>query len=254
MRFHATDAELRAWAENAMDDTAVWSVDAHLEGCANCRSRVDVPLPDPPADLPPQGRVRRATPARRIGILILSGPEARLAWFAALAVTVLITTLVAALPDGTVPHWLLLMIAPTLPVLGTAASYGPRTDPLDELIGSTAYSGLRIILWRTLSVLAVSLPVAAVAGLASGLGNPAVWLLPSCALTALTLALASVTGPAVAAAAVGAGWFVLIGGALWSPQSGAELVTAQAGPVWLTLTVAAALALTHHHTRREARR
>ncbi|MFC7531408.1 zf-HC2 domain-containing protein [Actinoplanes sp. GCM10030250] len=251
MTYHATDAQLLAWVEGGLDEAGVWSVEAHLERCGTCRTRIPYDEPaGPPPDLPPQGRVRRPTRARRIQLLIGAGPQARVAWLSAVLVTVALTLAVTWMPDGTAPRWLLLMIAPALPVLGTAASYGPRTDPLDELVGSTVYGGLRIVLWRTLSVLAVSLPVAAAGGLATGLGAPAVWLLPCCALTALTLALATLTGPAVAGSVVGTGWFVLVAGTLWSPERGAQLVTTQTTPVWLALIVIAAVTLTHQQTNR----
>ncbi|MBW6432481.1 anti-sigma factor [Actinoplanes hulinensis] len=247
--FHVADADLLAWAENRLAEPAAWSVEAHLDDCAACRSRVPATpaVPPAPMDLPPQGRVRRATRARRIRLLIGAGPQARVAWFSAVTVTVLLTLTVG----DRVPHWLLLLNGPVLPVLGTAVSYGRHTDPLDELVASTAYGGLRIVLWRTLSVLAVSLPVAAAGGLVSGLGEPAVWLLPSCALTALTLALAALTGPAVAAAVVGGGWALLVTGTLWSPEAGAQLVTGGTTPAWLAVTAAAALIITY---RREAHR
>lgn len=249
MTYHPDGAELRLWADGDLTEPAAWSVEAHLEGCGRCRSRVPADgLPEPLADLPVQGRIRAPTVGRRIRLLIGAGPQARAAWFSAVAVTVLLTVL-AARPGAMVPHRLLLMVAPVLPVLGTAASYGPRTDPLDELVGSTAYGGLRIVLWRTSSVLAASLPVAAAGGLVTGLGTPVVWLLPACALTVMTLAVAAVTGPAAAAAVIGAGWVLLVGG-----TGGAQLVTGGTTPAWLMVIAAAALAVMVRRPGREAHR
>ncbi|MEV0896273.1 zf-HC2 domain-containing protein [Actinoplanes sp. NPDC049802] len=248
--FHVADADLWAWAENRLSEPAAWSVEAHLDGCAICRSRVPATpgLPPAPLHLPAQGRVRPATRARRIRVLVEAGPQARIAWFSAVAVTVLLTV---TLGDR-VPHWLLLLVGPALPVLGTAVSYGPRSDPMAELVASTAYGGLRIVLWRTLSVLAVSLPVAAAGGFVSGLGSPAMWLLPCCALTALTLALASFTGPTVSAWVVGGGWFALVTAAHGLPVDATPLLVApSATPPWLAVTAVGSLIITY---RREARR
>ncbi|MBO3738136.1 zf-HC2 domain-containing protein [Actinoplanes flavus] len=256
--FHVADADLLAWAENRLTEPAAWSVEAHLDDCAACRFRVPATpaLPPAPMDLPPRGRVRRPTRARRIRLLIGAGPQARVAWFSAVAVTVLLTLTVAAQPGDRVPHWLLLLVAPLLPVLGTAASYGPRSDPMAEMVASTAYGGLRIVLWRTLSVLAVSLPVAAAGGVVSALGSPAVWLLPCCALTALTLALATFTGPALAAWVVSGGWFALVTAAHGLPEDTAPLVDPPATPVWLAVLAAAALIITlrRNHTGGNTRR
>ncbi|GIE28854.1 hypothetical protein Ait01nite_018990 [Actinoplanes italicus] len=241
MSSHVSDADLRAWSEDRLAEPAAWSLEAHLDQCRACRGRVPADLPPPPVDLPPQGRVRPPSRARRIRMLIGAGPQARVAWFSAVAVTVVLTLVVAIQPGTVVPQWVLLLAAPALPVLGTAASYGRHTDPLYEMVASSAYGGLRIVLWRTLSVLAVSLPVSAAAGSASGLGAPAVWLLPSLALTALTLALAARTGPAVAASIVAAVWAVLVLGTLWSPANGAQLVDAPSAPAWLAVLAAAAV-------------
>ncbi|WP_433793501.1 zf-HC2 domain-containing protein [Actinoplanes sp. CA-252034] len=242
MSHHVSDAELLAWTRDRLTEPDVWSLEAHLDECRACRARVPGDPAPPPTALPPQGRVRRATPARRIRMLVGSGPHARAAWISAVAATVGLALVVAAQPVAVVPQWVLLLTAPALPVLGTAMSYGRHTDPLHEMVASTAYGGLRIVLWRTLSVLVVSLPVSVAAGLASGLGVPAVWLLPCVALTALTLALASLTGPAVAATAVGAAWGVLVVGTRWSPEGTTDLlVSTGTTPAWLITTVAAVL-------------
>jgi hypothetical protein len=238
---HLSDADLLAWSEDRLGEPAAWSLEAHLDQCRECRSRVPGDLPPLPIELPPQGRVRPPGPARRIRLLIGAGPQARIAWFSAVVATVGLTLVAAMQPGTVVPQWVLLLAAPALPVLGTAVSYGRHTDPLYEMVASSAYGGLRMVLWRTLSVLAVSLPVSAGAGLASGLGAPVVWLLPSLTLTAVTLALAALTGPAVAASLVSGAWALLVVGTLWSPESGGQLVDGRSAPAWAAVFVAAAL-------------
>ena len=35
MTYHVSDAELRAWAQDRIGETAAWSVEAHLDGEAD---------------------------------------------------------------------------------------------------------------------------------------------------------------------------------------------------------------------------
>ncbi|MER7333484.1 MULTISPECIES: hypothetical protein [unclassified Micromonospora] len=162
-------------------------MEAHLDRCGACRTSiaryastalvveaVAVTLGN---RLPAQGRVRRATGWRRVRVLVGAGPAARAAWLLSVAVTGVLTAGLAVSPT-VVPPWLLLLIAPALPVAGTALSYGPRTDPLHDLIAGTPQGGLRIVLWRTLAVLVVAAPVAVLAGAVTDIGTPVLWLLP----------------------------------------------------------------------------
>lgn len=149
---------------------------------------------------------------------------------------------------------LLLLIAPALPVLGTAVCYGWHADPLHELVASTPFGGLRILLWRTASVLVTSVPVTIVAGVASGLGTPVVWLLPSFALTAVTLALAARIEAARAAATVGTVWAVLVFGATAGDATGDTLVRAATGPVWGAVTAIAVVLVVARGSRQETSR
>jgi hypothetical protein len=259
--FHVDAEGLRAYAQDRLDEPAAWSVEAHLDGCASCRAALPV-SPDlaaavaaaRPVDLRHQGRVRPATPRRRITVLLTTGPGTRMAWFVAVLVTLVLITLVAVEPGF--PSWLLLLITPALPVLGTAASQGPQADPLHEMIAASPYGGIRIVLWRTLSVLAVSIPVAAIAGIVSGLGSPVVWLLPGVALTALTLGIGALVDPALAATGVAVAWAVLILTTATDAGPAGELVTATSAPIWLAVIGAAAalIAARRDHLTREVRR
>lgn len=248
--FHLDDQVLRSYTEDRLADADAWSVEAHLDRCAACRARL---TPDAASaeiiaavaaewqrGLPPQGRPRRGTASRRRLLMMTAGPAARAAWLGSVALTVAMSLAFAA---GQLPirSWLLLLIAPVLPVLGTAASYGRHTDPLHELVESTPFSGLRIVLWRTLSMLVVCVPVAFGAGLAADLGEPVMWLLPCAALTGVSLCLGSVMDPARAAAAVVTAWAMLVVGTADDAAAGHATVIASAtGPAWLAVTVAAA--------------
>ncbi|MEE6260621.1 anti-sigma factor family protein [Plantactinospora sonchi] len=251
---HLDDVVLRAYAEDRLADVDAWSVEAHLDRCPSCRERLPLdeatgrlvaevgaalrdrletapPLPRPSV----RGRIRPGSRWRRNTVLLGAGPAARAGWLGSVAVTL---GLVAAVEFGalSIRPWVLLLIAPVLPVLGVASSYGPRTDPLHELVASTPYAGLRIVLWRTLSVLAVAVPVSLVAGAVAGIGVPGLWLLPCLTLTALTLGLGAVVEPYRAAVAVAVGWAVLV-----LAPVGPWLVAPAAVPGWLAGTAAAVL-------------
>ncbi|MFI6038786.1 zf-HC2 domain-containing protein [Streptomyces sp. NPDC051315] len=108
---------------------------------------------------------------------------------------------------------LLLAVAPVVPVLGVALSYGPHADPLHEITAATPSGGLRLLLTRTAAVLAVSLPLLTLAALllpASGAPGAAAWLLPGLALTLASLALAGYVGCRAATSVTGAGWLVAV--------------------------------------------
>lgn len=264
MSWHVPETTLRAYADGGIGDADAWSVEAHLVGCERCRhalgaaataqTRTIVGAAEP-ADLPPQGRVRRATRLRAAIMLTVSGPAARTAWVVAVAV---VLTLAVAM-DTTWQErgfaWLTL-VAPLLPVAGVATAYGSGLDEPGEIIASTPAGGLRLLLWRTLAVLAVSLPAALVAGIWAG--SPAVWLLPALGLTAVTLAIGTVTGLAPAAVAVGLGWAATVVGPSVGAHASGPLLEPDAVAVWipLTLLAAAAVALNQHrfvHVRRPGR-
>ena len=56
-----------------------------------------------------------------------------------------------------------LLVAPLVPVIGVAAAYGSQEDPLEALVVTAPYGRTRLILLRTLAVLATVLPFAALA-------------------------------------------------------------------------------------------
>ncbi|MEO3816998.1 zf-HC2 domain-containing protein [Plantactinospora sp. B24E8] len=247
---HLADVVLRAYAEDRLADVDAWSVEAHLDRCPACRGRL--PLDEATVHLvdevgaalrdrlPVQGRARPGTRWRRSAVLLGAGPAARAGWVGSVAVTL---ALVAAVATDILPMkpWVLLLAAPVLPVLGVASSYGRHTDPLHDLVASTPYAGLRIVLWRTLSVLAVAVPVSLAAGAVSGIGVPGLWLLPCLTLTVLTLGLGAVVEPYRAGIGVAVGWALLV----LAPVGGDRLVAPAAVPGWLTAAaVAVALMVT----------
>lgn len=108
---------------------------------------------------------------------------------------------------------LLLAVAPALPPLGVALSYGAASDPLHEITAATPAGGLRLLLTRTAAVLLLSLPLMTAAGAllpaASGVPGAAAWLLPGLALTTGALALGSFIGCRRAASLLAGGWLAV---------------------------------------------
>jgi hypothetical protein len=239
--FHVNDVALRAYTEDRLVDVDAWSVEAHLERCRACQDRIV--LHGPVADAVAAARIsvresvslaRRPGRWRRVMVLIGVGPAARTAWLISLAVTVSLAVALVVNPL-LMPSWVLLLLAPVVPVLGIVGSYGPYTDPLHELVAATPYSGLRIVLWRTISALAATIPVALVCGVVADIGTPVMWLLPCLALTCLTLALGCLMDIARAGIVVATAWVVLV----LAPLKDAAVIAPSTTAVWLLVTAAA---------------
>lgn len=260
--WHVPDAVLRAYTEDRVRDADAWSVEAHLGQCPRCRrdlarvvegTEVGTLLADVRGrlldDLPAQSHTPRPTAAHRAWLLSTGGGGPRAAWLVAVLATVAVAVVLggagghgARLAAGwSSPGGLLLVVAPLLPLAGVALSYG-AFDPARELVASTATAGLGLVLWRTLAVLTVSLPAVLAAGLVVGKTAPAVWLLPSLALTTLALALGSFVELSRAAVVVGVGWLVaVIGPGL--TESTPVLLESRVVPLWVVVLLLGAMAL-----------
>jgi signal transduction histidine kinase len=112
-------------------------------------------------------------------------------------------------PDG---RLVFLLVTPVLPVAGVAAAYGPWADPSHELASTTPFSGLRLLLLRSLAVLVATTALTAVAGSLIPSSDVSIfaWVLPALALTVASLALSTFVAPHVAAAAVAALWVAIV--------------------------------------------
>lgn len=217
------DDYARGDAEMAAD--TVWALEAHLETCALCRSRLAASVAtEAPgiaalvdsvrAGLDPQLDAAVRAPWRRHRPRWVSAwlTPAMAPW---LAMTVVVT-LAALLLDAVASPTLfgdaspVSLIAPVLPLGGVAASWSRGLDPAHELTASTARAGLPLLLRRTTSVLVVVLPGLLVGGWLTGSMTAAQWLLPSLAFTSTALALGSVVGVTRAAAGLALAWGVVV--------------------------------------------
>jgi hypothetical protein len=180
------------------------------------------PLPVPTRVRPWARRWPSAGPGA-VRVLWALGPAVRGAWLP--AVLLVAVGAVALAHGGGIAHarpWLL-ALAPVVPVVGVALSYGPHADPMHEITAATPSAGLRLVLMRTAAVLAVSLPVLTLAGAllpSSGAPNAAAWLLPGLALTLASLALAGTVGLRAATAVTGGGWLCAVLGPVLAAPGG----------------------------------
>lgn len=201
---------------------SVLSIEAHLLSCAECRGALP-PMIDPARLDRMWGGVRDAINAPRRGpaerMLVRLGvrdhvarllavtPAPQRSWLASTALSLVFAVVASHWFGGTDLPFLL--VAPVVPVVGVAWSFDRPRDPVWEIGRATATGGLRLTLIRTTTVLTTSVLVSGVVSLMLPRAGwaAAAWLLPSLALTALTLAL-STTGVAseTAAGAVCAVW------------------------------------------------
>jgi hypothetical protein len=236
---HVTADLLSSYATGTAETVAVWSVEAHLTRCARCRSALSAHA-DPRrlernrsvllvrAAIPDGGRVRRLL--CRCGVpdhllrLLAATPSLRRSWLlSVLGVLAVVTGEAAAVRYGWItagghgrlgahPDPVVLapfpLVAPLLVLAGVAAAFLPAFDPACRLAVAAPFSGVTLLLVRSVSALAAALvPVVAAAFVVPGPGwLPVALLLPSLALCAFALAAATVTGPRAAAVTAGALW------------------------------------------------
>jgi hypothetical protein len=257
MTWHLSAEAARAYIAGSVADADAWSIEAHLTACERCRGaladmsqyedepreRLQARWTAMAADLPAQGRVRSASTWREAWVLVSGGHAARWAWLTACALVLVLAAAVDAIDVARTP-WLGI-VAPLAPLLGVAASYGSRLDSAYELIAATPAGGLRLLLVRSASVLAITTPIALVAGGVTGYGSPVPWLLASLALVLATLALGSVIGIEPAAAVMALAWIASITSTLLEPgRHIPALLTLDAAPWSLAVAVVAGVVVT----------
>lgn len=256
--WHANAELLDAYLAGALAGWEAASVEQHLAACADCRLAVGPRVPRGELDRAWDGvRTSIERPvaplvvrwALRLGlpeptsVLLTAAAALRTAWLSSTIVALGFAALAAHVTGG-VTLWPFLLVAPLVPVLGVAVSYGPATDPLEALITTSPYGRVRLILVRTLAVLTTSLPVAVLIGLLlpGPLWVAAAWLGPAFALIPVMMAVATVVGPRPAAAVVVIAWSGVVLGstrrlpATWPVELQQQLVL-------LVLALAACLVL-----------
>ncbi|MER7779400.1 zf-HC2 domain-containing protein [Streptomyces sp. NPDC096191] len=225
--WHVDEGDLRAYARGELAAPLLWSADAHLSACAECRGvlaevsdraaldlgweRLDAEL-DAPRPGWFEGLLVRCGVGDGTARLLAATPVLRRSWLGAVA-AVLVTTFFVAFSAGAAERpTLFLALAPLLPLAGVALAYGPVMDPTYEMAVVSPMHGFRLLMIRTVAVLVVALGVNGLASLAMpGYGLTALaWLLPGLALTTAGLALTPRLGPVAGPAAVAGAWVVLL--------------------------------------------
>ncbi len=164
------DTELvESYAHGRTGPVLTASVEAHLMRCHDCRE-----LARPTADPVRRERVwaevleEVEAPRRRVlerlqaragvddstALLVAATPALSGAWVSAVTVVLSLALFTAyAVPHGVV---LFLALAPVLPVLGVALTYGETGDPTTELTEASPYSRARLLFLRSSVVVAAA--------------------------------------------------------------------------------------------------
>lgn len=205
-------------------------------------------------DAPSPGRFERLL--RRVGLpahvtrLVVATPALRRAWFVATGLSMLVGLAAAESEQAVQDLFVLLLIAPLVPVLGVSMAYGVEADPAHEMGIATPLAGLRLILTRSAVVLAFSSFWLAITSLLAASANSMAfaWLIPSIGLTLATVALMTVTRPRMAATIAGGLWVL---GVTLSRAGDADPMVAFTAPGQLLMAMIAAAGLAVAVVRRD---
>lgn len=238
-QWHVPDSALLAYAREQSSDAEAWSIETHLPECARCREQLsasvfDTELAD---ELALTKLALRSFVAPALHVSSVAGAPSRAvpsraSWWpfssvsrtlmgrAPWLVAVFALTLLAILTDLGWSQWapdstrgldsLMLLFGPVLPLVGVAFVCSASTDPCAEIVLSTPSAGLRMVLWRTVSVLLVATPLTTALGVATGAASAGALLVPTLAITMATLAVGSRTGLDTAAAVIGGAWILVV--------------------------------------------
>jgi len=222
--WHVDEALMERYAAGDVPDPAALSIETHLVACGVCRSaagshvdatRLDAvwdgvqEVVDAPRRTVAERVLRRSGVTETTARLLAVTPTMGAPWITTVVIVLCLAVVGGLGYGGQRGDLLLLVLAPLVPVVGTALVFG-GTDVTAELSMASPVSGLWLVLVRTSSVLATSIALAGCASLLEpnlswmALG----WLIPSLALTTGTLALASRLQPAPAAAVIATLWVV----------------------------------------------
>lgn len=268
MSWHICDEQLDDYRFGRLDPARVMSVEAHLNACGRCRAAIPAggdwldqhwqqlvsALARPRLTILERVLHRCRVP-ENLARLLVATPTLGRAWLTAVITVLGFGVLFAYASHDAVsePARLLpfLLVAPVLPLAGIAIAYGPRVDPAYELHAATPVAGPRLLLLRALAVLVTALvPAALLTPLLPGpplLG--AAWLLPSLALTAGGLALATRLPAPLAAGGLAASWMaaVILLGALTGERLLAFEAAAQLAYVGVGALLTLVVLVRRHH-------
>ncbi len=227
--WHLDDDALRRYVGRTDSLAEGASAEQHLLSCEPCRARVTAAVSVIELSVidfaAVWDRTRDAVEVPRPSVFerLLHGAglpaqEARLvavaSAFRGVWLTGVVTVLAFAALAAAIGHargeWLFLAVAPIVPCLVVASSYDPWMDPALEPELVTPYPALRLILLRTIAVLALALPAVLLFGLVVPGETAFAWLLPAVGFVAVVLAASTWFSPLRSAIAVSSVWGAVV--------------------------------------------
>jgi len=232
MTWHPSADALEVYVSGAGPVAQVWSIEAHVTRCDECRRTVGALLDDPDRIAAVWDVVldRVDAPKPRVfeRFLVLVGvPEylARLLGATPSLTVPWLLAVVAVLGFGLSMAWastggtpveahaglfVFLILAPLVPLAGVAVAFGPVVDPAHEVAVAAPFHGFRLLLVRTVAVVATSfvlaLPLALLLPDAGWMA--AAWILPGLALASVALATSTFVPPLAAVVTSSMVWLV----------------------------------------------
>jgi hypothetical protein len=243
--WHLDDDALRRYVERTDSLAEGASAEQHLLACEPCRARVGAAASVTEVSVIDFAAVwdgtrdavevpRPSVFERLLRAAGLPAQEARLVavasafrgvWLVGVAAVLAFAALGAAFGHAR-GLWLFLAVAPVVPCLVVASSYDPWMDPALEPELVTPYPVLRLILLRTIAVLALAVPAVLLFGLVVPGATAFAWLLPAVGFVAVVLAASTWVSPLRAAIAVSTGWLAAV--SLLAARSGSADAVLQA--------------------------
>lgn len=233
--WHAEVALLDAYADGLAGPVDIWSVEAHLIGCAHCRAALSTRMSSTDVRILAASRSEVLANLGTVSSFSHRSVRRWLRWALRPAPLLAVAFLVAGVAvvdvlvgGGDPTGRLIWLLAPAVPVAAVALTAVGEDDPCREAVLAAPSAILRVNLWRTLAVVTLAIPLATAVGRVQGTaaGNgwlAAAWLLPCLALTATTLAAGTLVGVERAARVITLLWCAaLLGPALLA--SGDDIV------------------------------
>jgi hypothetical protein len=255
--WHLGDDALRRYVERTDSLAEGASAEQHLLSCEPCRARVGAAASVTGLSVidfaAVWDRTRDAVEVPRPSVFerLLRGAglpaqEARLVamasafrgvWLVGVAAVLAFAALAAAFGHAR-GVWLFLAVAPVMPCLVVASSYDPWMDPALEPELVTPYPMLRLILLRTIAVLALALPAMLLFGLVVPGETAFAWLLPAVGFVTVVLAASTWVSPLRAAIAVSSVWLAVVWLLAARSSSPESVLQARAQAAFLVLAAA----------------
>ena len=219
--WHADRDTLSAFRDGSIDPVLASSIEAHLLGCARCRTALaDVASA---ADRVRQlGTWERITneidqPTHRFSsdrtwARITMGSPALITASVVIMAVLAVAPLAVANGSPRAGVTILLALAPIMPLLGAVLAFRTSIDPAGRLAEATPLATMRLIVLRALVVVCAALPV----GLAVAIALPVRttlllgWIAPGIALCLTVLAAGTKVDPLRLASGLALGWIVVV--------------------------------------------